>query len=163
MEVTVILDSVVLSISVAFLAIYISVKVSVITSVGNLNRIRSYSILQILKEHESKNILEILELLDKEANVLLYTPNEKNNTLFYSFLFFLICALITSFTPYIITIIDIKDVVLYSVFSFSVAIVSFFLWYEFKYYSKYKELEKRYPIPTNFDVKSVESILVMID
>ncbi|MGR3176754.1 MAG: hypothetical protein ACUZ8E_01700, partial [Candidatus Anammoxibacter sp.] len=158
-----IFQPVALSVAIAVLAIYISIKISVITSVGNLERIRNYSIYQISKNNNPCELLELLSKLCRDGNVLLYKPDRSNKSLSYSFVFFLILSILSVFGPFISSRSNISEVILYLIFSASIAALALFLWYDFRYYRQYKDLGQRFPVPADFDeVESVNTIKVTV-
>lgn len=155
-----IIQPVVLSISIAILAIFIGTKISISFSVSNLERTRNHVLYKLACKNNHLCIKEFLKLLEQEGNILFYEPGRSNKPLYITLWIFLMFSLITVFYPILSKHFEINELFVYSVYSSSAAVFIFFLFYDFKYYKQFFVLEKKYPIPSGFESEMITSVCV---
>lgn len=149
----------VLGISIGFIALFISVKFGINNMTGDLERIRIYAISKISERLNETPILKFLEYLESEQNVLLLTPIEKNRPLYISVAVFSIVALVGIFFPLQYTN-GLLSNIFQSLYSVAVGTVGYFLWYDFRYYNKFKKLHDKYPVPADYELEKINAITV---
>jgi hypothetical protein len=149
----------VLSISLAVIALYVSVRLAILGMTGNLERLRAYSIKKISDKNGDIPLLEFLKTLQSEQDVLLFEPDRSNRPIKLSFIIFFVIAILGTFCPnqYIN---DLSKNIYISIYSVSIGTMGYFLWYDFKYYEKYKILNDKYPVPENFDLSEIDNLIV---
>lgn len=153
------INATILSVSLAIIAIYISTKLAIHAMTGNLERIRSCSIKKIFDNNGEMPLVDFLAILEKEQNVLLFIPNRSNKPLTISFSIFCVFAAAGIFFPSQL-INNLMQNIYLSVYSIIIGTIGYFLWYDFRYYEKFKKLQDKYPVPPGFNLDEINSISV---
>lgn len=158
------INTVILSLSLSIVAVYVGVRVATIAMVGDLDRIRCFAIMKIFDMHEHMELLPFLELLQSEQPVLHTSPDRSNGPLVISLAVFVGFSVIGIFSP-LATAVQTSTTIAYvyiALYSMSAAVLNFFLWYDFRYYKRFRRLEEKFPVPADFDIEDLADLVVRL-
>jgi len=133
--------------------------------VGDLERIRYNAIKRILEQNIGCGLLDFLGRLQEHSKVLSTAPNRKNWPLNLAFAIFIIVCIGGIASPNFYdasapnTQLIVKSYI--ALYSGCATIMFFFLLYEFKYYDKFRAVERRFPVPAQFDILELQRYRIL--